>query len=327
MHADASRIVAHEVAKPMKPPFPDLREQAPPPAWGVTISPGALDDLAASLARHPFEAASYDYEGTPAWQGEDWGRFVVLGVSVVWRLWPPEGDQMWGVSDGDRIIEDAPGVWTCFGRESRSVDLEWLASGGIDDSFFRGTGHLQDIPARVARLRQVASALLDRHDGSVLGMLEATSGDAVALRDLLVDTIPGYLDRPVSPAGVLQFDKLANLAVTMLASRLPITGTDRFPVFPDYMLPRHLRHVGILEYSDELATAIDTGEILEADSLPEMAIRWGTIHAAEQLRRRLHDAGNLVTTPELDYWLWYQAVLGPRAEEMGRHHRCVTQAY
>jgi hypothetical protein len=305
----------------------DLREHPPPGSWGVTISAQGVDEMASRLSEHRFAAASYDYEGTPDWHGEDWGRFVILGVSVVWRLWPPPGERMWGVVDGDAVIEDAPGIWTCFAREPRSRDLEWLASGGVDDGFFRGSGHLQDIGARVERLRAVATALLDHHHGSVLGMVEASSGDAIALRDLIVETVPGYVDRPASPVGVLGFDKLANLAVTMLASRLPVVGTERFPVFPDYMLPRHLRHTGVLVYSEELAAAVDGGEILAADSLPEMAIRWATIHAAEQVRRRLEDAGNPVTTPELDYWLWHEAVLGPHAHEMGRHHLCLTEAY
>ena len=322
-----SRIATDVPREPLNEPHPDLREQAPPPSWGVTIAPRAIDETVTTLADHRFEPASYDYEGTPDWHGEDWGRFVLLGVSVVWRLWPPLGDEMWAVDVGGRLISDAPGVWTCFAREARSRDLEWLATGGLDERFFRGVGHLQDVGRRVERLRAVAAGILTDHDGSVLGMIEAVGGDAIELRDLIVATLPGYVDRPPSPAGVLAFDKLANLAVTMLGSRLPVDGVDRFPVFPDYMLPRHLRHLGILVYSDELAATIDGGQLLEADSLPEMAIRWATIHAAAELRRRLEEAGNPVTMPQMDYWLWHEAVLGPHAQAMGPHHLCITEAY
>jgi hypothetical protein len=58
-----------------------------------------------------------------------------------------------------------------------------------------------------------------------------------------------------------------------------------------------------------------------------MAIRWGTIFSAEMLRRSLVDAGNPVSTPDLDYWLWSEAVIGPNATAMGPHHLCVTEAY
>lgn len=305
----------------------DLRENTPPPDWGVTVDAGAIDRLASRLVDHRFQPASYEYEGTPDFDGEDWARFVVLGVAVVWRLWPPNGERMWGVRHGEQFFEDASGVWTCFGREPRSLDLDSIASGGLDASFFAGEGTLQDIPLRVRRLHAVARALLSHHDGSVLGMIERSGGDAVQLRDILVETIPGYLDRPASPKGTLCFDKLANLAVTMLAARLPVTGIEQFPVFPDYMLPRHLRHEGVLVYADSLAVVVDSGTVLVAGSHEEMAIRWATIRAAELLRRRLNSLGNPVTTPELDYWLWYEAVLGTRAAEMGNHHLCITEAY
>jgi hypothetical protein len=176
-------------------------------------------------------------------------------------------------------------------------------------------------------LSEVARALLDLHGGSVLGMIERAGGDAVVLRDMIVETIPGYFDRPNSPLGVLAFDKLANLAVTMLAARLPITGTERFPVFPDYMVPRHLRYEGVLVYGENVAQAVDSHQLFQAESLGELAIRWGSIFAAEQLRRNLALLGKPVTTPDLDYWLWSEAVLGPRAAQMGPHHLCVTEAY
>lgn len=308
-------------------PMTDLRENRPPPDWGVLVDHTAVELLASRLADHQFEPASYEYEGTPDYLGEDWGRFVILGVSVVWRLWPPADERMWGVRKGDQLVEDASAVWICFAREPRSLDLDWLAEGGLTAAFFAGEGTLQDVPRRIEVLRDVARSLIEHHQSSVTGLIEKAKGDAVMLRDALTATVPGYRDRPVSPVGVLPFDKLANLAVTMLAARLPIGGTDRFPVFPDYMLPRHLRHEGVLVYSDVLARAVDSGRLLDAGSLEEMAIRWGTIHGAELLRRRLHEMGNPVSTPDLDYWLWSEAVLGDRADEMGPHHLCITEAY
>lgn len=304
-----------------------IREIPPPEAWGVRIDYSAVAGLAARLADHHFEPASYDYEGTPDVHGEQWGRFVILGVSVIWRLWPSGGERMWGVEQDGRIVEDASGIWTCFGREPRSLDVEFVAGGGLDPSFFEGVGHLQDVDLRLRRLRDVARTLVEGHDGSTLGLVDRAAGDALVLRDLLVDSLPGYRDRPVSALGILPFDKLANLAVTMLAARLPVHGTDRFPVFPDYMLPRHLRHEGVLVYAPSLAKAVDGGELLEPESEAEMAIRWATTRAAEQLRLALNAAGNPVSTPELDYWLWSEAVIGPRANQMGPHHLCITQAY
>ncbi len=311
----------------MTPNYMDLREIPPPPSWGVIVDPKAIDALAAKLAEQTFEPASYDYEGTPDFTGEDWGRFVLLGVAVIWRLWPLAGDTMWGVRQGGELTQDAPAVWMCFERDPESLNLDRHAEGGVDTDFFAGEGELQDVPRRVELLSEVARALLDLHDGSIVGMIETVGGDALALRDVIVETIPGYLDRPHSPEGVLGFDKLANLAVTMLAARLPVMGTERFPIFPDYMVPRHLRYEGVLTYDDPLGKTVDSLEILAAGSPGEMAIRWSSIYAAEQLRKQLAKVGNPVATPDLDYWLWSEAVLGPRAELMGPHHLCITEAY
>jgi len=325
--AEKITIATDGAREPLTRPYVDLREIPPPAAWGVSIDRGAIDRLAGRLAGHMFEPASYDYEGTPEFSGEDWGRFVLLGVAVVWRLWPPPNRAAWGVREAGGLVEDAPGIWTCFRREPNSLDLDWHAAGGAGVSFFAGEGFLQDVPRRIERLRDVARGLLDLHSGSVLGMIERAGGDAISLRDLLVKTVPGYHDRPDSPAGRLPFDKLANLAVTMLAARLPITGVERFPVFPDYMVPRHLRHEGVLVYADELAADVDEGRLIDPGSTEEMAIRWASIFGAELLRQELSKQGNPVTTPDLDYWLWFEAVLGSRAGAMGRHHLCITEAY
>lgn len=327
MHAETVTIAINARPEPLIGRDVPIREIPPPEQWGVRIDELAATRLAKRLSNHRFQPASYDYEGTPDVHGEQWGRFVILGVSVIWRLWPPHGERMWGAVVDGNVIEDASGVWTCFGREPRSLDLDFVAGGGLDVSFFDGVGHLQDVDVRLQRLREVARSLLDEHDGSALGLIERAGGEATALRDMIVDTIPGYRDRPVTALGVLPFDKLANLAVTMLASRLPVHGTDRFPVFPDYMLPRHLRHEGVLVYSPPLAATVDEGGLLEAESEPEMAIRWATIRSAELLRSALNDVGNPVSMPELDYWLWSEAVIGPRAAEMGPHHLCITEAY
>ena len=110
-------------------------------------------------------------------------------------------------------------------------------------------------------------------------------------------------------------------------------GSKRFndveslPVFPDYMLPRVLRHLGILKYSKGLVAAVDSRRELPTGSLGELALRWGTVHAADELLEALRASGAEVTTPQLDFALWEAAVLGPDADEMGEHHRTIGLAY
>ena len=298
-----------------------LREIDPPPEWGITIDRAAIDDLAERLAADPPAPTHFDYAGIPDVEGEEWARFVLLGVSVVWRLWPPRGSAMWSAEG----LDDAPGVWHCFRRRPEALDLDLVAGGHLSDDFFAGDGVLQDIPRRLERLRDLAATILGEFGGSALAVVGEE--DAVEVSERISTSLPGYMDRPPSPEGILPFDKLANLATAMLAARLPIRGLDRFGVYPDYMLPRHLRHRGVLVYTDDLARRVDDRELLEAGSLEEMGIRWATVRAGELLRRAALSHGTDIPTPDLDYWLWSEAVLGPDADAMGEHHRCITEAY
>ena len=98
-------------------------------------------------------------------------------------------------------------------------------------------------------------------------------------------------------------------------------------MYPDYMVPRTLRHHGILTYSDGLAGAVDGRTLIPAGSEWELAIRWASMHAAERVLGALRAAGHDVAMPMLDYWLWHSSVLGPDAGSMGEHHRTITMAY
>lgn len=302
----------------------DMQKVSPPEAWGVTIDETALRQSAQMLAGSTLETPGYDYEGIPRLEGESWARFVILGVSVVWRLWAPEPEPMWSVEIGGERLEDAPAIWACFAREPASLDLEWHAAGGARRSeFFRGEGHLQDVERRYERLEEVSGALLKA--GSALSLIG--DGNARRISEALIDTIPGYHDRVSTEIGELRFDKLANLATAMLAARLPIEGVEDLGVYPDYMLPRALRHMGILVYSGELARAVDQKQLIPKESQAELAVRWGTIHACERLLTELRRNGADVTAPQIDYYLWHSAVLGPDADSMGEHHLTLTEAY
>jgi hypothetical protein len=309
-----------------------ITTEPPPPEWGVAVDAEAVDGLADRLAAYRFPDPAFDYEGVPDLDPGGWCDFAVLGVSVVACLWAPEGEQTWEIDLDGRPLEDAPGMWACFTRHVRhrgSLDPAWFRHLDERDGreFFAGRGTLQLVPERVDRLRAVAAALGDRWDGRASALVDAADGDAGRMVDLLVETVPGYLDRPETPAGTLQFDKLARLAVAMIGARVPVSGLERFPVYPDYMLPRHLRYERVLRYEPALAATVDTRREIAAGSSWEHAIRWATVHAGERLLRALHVRGNPVSSPALDYHLWWEAVLGPEAGDMGEHHRTVTLAY
>lgn len=303
----------------------------------MQINDDALSTLTDRWARDEFPLPAFDYAGTPSQRDESWWfDYATVAVSVLACLWAPEGDQMWRTEFDGEWLDDAPGIFAVFTRllNDGRFDLHALAS--IDDAegaaLFAGQGTLQLIDERVATIRNVATATIERWDGSIRTLVDNADRHAPMIVNSLIETVPGYYDRPTSSAGTLRFDKLAHLATAIMAAGVGwadggFTGFEDFPVYPDYMLPRVFRHFGVFVYSDALAAAIDSRELIGADSPAEHALRWATIYAGARLQTALREQGAAVTAPALDYRLWSEAVLGPNAGAFGEHHRTISMAY
>lgn len=308
----------------------DIRKSPPPAEWGVEVDRSSALALATSWRDREIPPPAFDYPGLPDVKGPAWFDFCVLATSVVACLWPPEGEETWHAEVDGVWLDDAPGLFACFTRLP-NLDIRDFAGFTLADGerFFAGRGCLQQIAARAQRLDQVATALVERWGASAASIIEEAEWDAPKVVELLVTTVPGYRDRADTAIGTVAFDKLAHLCAAMMSTRSdrPLRGLDKFPVYPDYMLPMVLRHHGLLRYDAELALAIDQRQLLEAGSDWEVGIRWATVYAAERLGDALRDVGNSVPIPSLDFALWHDAVLGPDAGKMGEHHRTLTMAY
>jgi hypothetical protein len=309
----------------------DIRNEPPPPEWGVTVAPEAIERLAQQWAHRSFPLPKWDYDGLPnGLDDANWYNFCVVSCSVLACLWPPEGDAMWTTHYGGKDLDDAPALFSCFNRriEDGRFDLGIFEKLTARD-FFAGEGTLQLLDERWNRVGAVVAAILDRWSGQIQELVTAADHDAEEVVESLVATIPGFNDTPVSPVGALPFQKLARLATAMMAAggSQPFARLDRLPVYADYMLPRVLRHHGVIKYEPALSDAVDSRRLVPKESSWELGIRWATVYCGDQLVAALRRNGCDVSTPALDYALWESAVLGPHAGEMGEHHRTITLAY
>ena len=96
-------------------------------------------------------------------------------------------------------------------------------------------------------------------------------------------------------------------------------------MFADYRVPQLLRHVGVLKYSEALASTIDQRQEIQFGSDAETEIRAATVVAVERLQRDLVKQGVDVLAIEVDWLLWHRgerelATLAP-------HHRTLTIYY
>jgi hypothetical protein len=330
----------------------DLKAAPPPTKWGVTVDEDAIALLAEQWQNDTFALPSFDYPGVPAVRDESWWfDYVVLSVSVLACLWPPDDSDgvivhvMWKtqIESTGAWLDDAPGLFAAFARKlgpqgaPQGMDLAYFAnlteSQGQD--LFQGLGTLQMIPQRVQILRGVATGLMEEWEGSARNLVERAGRHGKKIAELLATTIPiGFADRWVAEGiiGELRLDKLAHLAASFMAAGMGwhaagFSGYELFPMYPDYMLPRVFRHTGIMKYAPDLAARVDARQLIAAGSLEELALRWATVYAGNRLLTALQARGNAVTAPALDYRLWYEAVLGPEAATFGEHHRTVTLKY
>ena len=313
----------------------DPRLCAPPIDWGVEVVEAGLSRTSDRWRDQPFPAPTFDYSGPPAHLRDGpWFDYSALAVSVLACLWPPPGAPVWSIIHRGRRLTDAPALFGSVTRwigENPAPDLSRFA--GINPSeaqrLFLGKGVLQMIPERIERLRAVAAALREAWGGTALNLVEEAQWHGPRVVELLATGVPGYEDEADVDGYRLRFRKLAYLAAAVMSSRSSIrwSGIETFPVYPDYMLPRFLRHLQILRYSPELSRAVDSRAIIPRHSKQEIAIRWATVRAGNLLLQALQQRGTSVSGPRLDYFLWSEAVLGPDAPRMGEHHRTLTLDY
>jgi hypothetical protein len=95
--------------------------------------------------------------------------------------------------------------------------------------------------------------------------------------------------------------------------------------FADYKLPQVLRHLGILNYSPELAQMVDNQVLLSPGSAEEIEIRANTIWAVEVIRQELERCGRKTRAFEIDWLLWN---MGQEDTYRAKpYHRTVTIFY
>jgi hypothetical protein len=315
-------------------PRVDLRAVAPPVEWGVRIDDVAVERAATALSARPLPDVSEGIATLPHdWPVPAWVTFHTLVMSVMACLWAPDGAEQWTTDIDGVTYTDAPALFGAFRRglrlEGDDVDLRPLLDFTTEDAahLFRGHGTFQLIPERAAMLRAVARHLTDEWQGRFVDAVASVDHDAEAFVELLMARVPGYDDIAITDRGALPFAKLPRLATAMISQRVPMTGMDDFPVYPDYMIPKVFRHWGVFVYDPELAAAVDARRLVPADSPWEHGLRWATVYGGERLRAAMTRAGRAVTGPQLDYALWHEGVLGPDADAMGEHHRTITMRY
>ena len=188
-----------------------------------------------------------------------------------------------------------------------------------------------DIETRCRLWNQVGSVLLERFAGSAWSLIESAGGSATKLVQLLIDHFEGFRDFRVVGDDDLYFLKRAQICVGDWNASLELKLEDlgELTTFADYRVPQLLRHYGIMQYSEHLATRIDNKQEIVLNSDEEDSIRAATVVSVEWIVQELQKLAptKVWTAVETDWYLWQ---VGERMQNQGEllpHHRVRTIYY
>lgn len=182
------------------------------------------------------------------------------------------------------------------------------------------------IEERVRNLRELGTGLLQvGGDQPASTLIQSAGGSVIALVRDIVRRFPSFNDVATwphastgLPGNEVRLYKRAQILAGDLAGGLagsPL-GTfhdlDHLTAFADYKVPQVMRAIGILRYSDDLASMIASREHLAAGSRSEIEIRGATIWGCEFLRQALVRRDRIVAPHELDWLLWEQGQSLPK---------------
>jgi hypothetical protein len=179
----------------------------------------------------------------------------------------------WALADHFR----AHGPWS--NDELRALDAHTVA-----DVLGQERGH--DLMALYAEaLRDLGEFLGERRAIGLVGDSAEALAQQLTAMPFFGDE--GFWKRAQITANDLQLAGIADFA-----------DIDRLTIFADNLVPHVLRVDGVLRYSEELATHVDSGRLLEPGE-EEREIRACAVHACELIAQRLG-----VPPRTLDVWLW-----------------------
>ena len=135
--------------------------------------------------------------------------------------------------------------------------------------------------------------------------------------------------RPIDGSLVFFYKRVQILVADVWSAfgRAGISGVEDLTTFPDYRVPQLLRMLGVLEYGEGLARAIDGGEEICAGSEEEVEIRAATVVAVERLKEEIREMGREMSSVEIDWYLWERGEKLELEGGCGKHHKTRTIFY
>ncbi len=224
-------------------------------------------------------------------------------------------------------------LWRAIDAKKPIFDARYLTE--IEKKEFaeilRGNTTIPLLEERWKIMKEVGRILLEKFNGEVQNIIKAADNDALKLLDIIITKFPSFNDSWMYKGKTVFFYKRAQLLIGDIYNIFNgekfgrLKNTDQLTACADYKLPMALRKLGILSYSPELATAIDSEQLIPKGSEQEIEIRASTIWAVELIKQELKNRIPDITATHINDHLWLTTQQKTANEKP--YHRTRTISY
>jgi len=202
------------------------------------------------------------------------------------------------------------GVPLTQGHYMRDMDLKEFKR------IFTGNIEMPMADEKVEILNNVGDTLVTKYNGDWINFIDdgpkKLYDNGEGLVERLVRDFKRFDDHSIFENEKVYFLKLAQLAFWGIHRELSkrnfyIEDMENMTAFADYIIPVALESFGIVKYSSGLKEKIDSGILIDRDSIEEIEIRSTSIYVTAKLTELINNYKNeeeKIIIPQLDFKLW-----------------------
>ena len=274
-----------------------------------------LHEAAINLSKQDF---GISYEGNPNIVPKEYIRktmlintlnfvFTNFSTSVKYKIE--------SLSDTDAMVYQIDkalleGVPLTQGHYMRDMDLKEFKK------IFTGNIEMPMADEKVKILNNVGNTLVKKYGGDWINFIDdgpkKLYDNGEGLVERLVRDFKRFDDHSIFENEKVYFLKLAQLAFWGIHRELSkrhfyIEDMENMTAFADYIIPVALESFGIVKYSFGLKEKIDSGILIDRDSIEEIEIRSTSIYVTAKLTELINNYKNeeeKIIIPQLDFKLW-----------------------
>ena len=274
-----------------------------------------LQEVAINLSQEDF---GINYEGNPNIVPEEYIRktmlintlnfvFTDFSTSVKYKIENLSDTDAMVYQIEKALLEGAPLTQGLYMRDMNLKEFKRIFTGNIE---------MPMADEKVEILNNVGDTLVTKYDGDWINFVDdgpkKLYDNGEGLVERLVRDFKRFDDHSIFENEKVYFLKLAQLAFWGIHRELSkrhfyIEDMENMTAFADYIIPVALESFGIVKYSSGLKEKIDSGILIDRDSIEEIEIRSTSIYVTAKLTELINNYKNeeeKIIIPQLDFKLW-----------------------